>query len=899
MAEPAGEMSGSSPSAAAAGSPETARRWGAAWKPLKIFLRVALLAGVVWLVWHELTQVDLRSAREQLLGANTSLILLAIGAACVSIAVVGLYDVVAFPSTGRLTRRSRWGLGMLIFARTNFLTLGPIGGPALRIYLYRKRGLDPGQVVRGLLRTYAGMIGGLCAWIMAAIAPIGEGESGLAARFVLVLLLSPAIAVLAGHVIQRVRPVGPFVPRPSVYIALGLIGALDWTLALAVFVFAGRAVGETLGVVDHLRVVFSGQVVGYASMMPGGLGSADAVWLKLLAADGINESTAAAHIVLFRLVFYIMPWLASLLGLYIYFSGRAEALMRWQRRVLAGAIGLNAAWLLASTATPGLRERLRVLNKLVPVDAVEVSHAVAAVAAVLMLFLIRGLLRGYRGAFIFTGTLLLTSAIAHTFKGGDVEEALVSLVMLVLLLGARRAFRRRGRVPVGWELTAAAALGSLAFFVLVGITAYHDVEYTHTLWTRFAGIGRRAEAGRFLRGAALIAFVGLVFIVRQAMMPRRVREFASAEEVDRAVRFIATHGERAAGLNLAAGDKDVWFWHPGGDPGKPEQGVAVYQQRHGKMVVFSDPAVEERRIDEFLDDLHAFAADQDRELVFYQITGRFMQHLHDFGYTFFKLGEEAVVPVAEFSLQGGQAHQYRKTLRRVEGEGVTFQVLYPPFAAEVIEEARAVSDEWLRAKGIQEMQFSLGYFSPAYLQRFPMAVGRDAGGRMVAFMNVLAARPAGEMQSAKRRTQSANQEAGEQRVVAYGEVTFDLMRYRGGIDSLMDLMILRCLEWAHAQGYEFVNLGMSPLYDVGEYKRASIPERLARLLFEHGERIYNYRGVHTFKDKFRPVWEPRFMAYQRPWDWPAAVLAATSLIWGKAPADRRRIVAARVQASGA
>jgi phosphatidylglycerol lysyltransferase len=852
---------------------------------LKASLRVGLLGAVLWFVSRELTGVDLRETRETLLEVDSDWLLLGFAGALVAVAAMGLYDVASFPSTPQLSRPRRWSLGMLIFAWTNFLTLGPIGGPALRLYLYRKRGLEAGQVVRGLARSYAGMVGGLLAWLLASAAPLGMGWSGLIPRIVLAVLLAPLLSVLAGRIVQRFKPVGPFMPRTRIYMALGLIGALDWTAGLAVFVITGRALGIDLPLTDQVQIMFAGLTVGFISMMPGGLGPADAVWLKLLSDAGVPASAAAAHIVLFRLTLYIAPWLCSLVGLYIRFAGKTETLMRWQRRLLAGAIGLNALWLLASTATPAARERLRIVDRVVPVDAVELSHAVAVIAALLMVFLVRGILRGYRAAFTITGTLLFTSAVAHTVKGGDLEEALVSLGMLTLLLGAQRAFRRRGRVPIGWELTLAAALGSLAFFVLIGLATFEHERWRPELLTRVA---LYAESSRFLRGAVLVAFVGLVFLVRQAMLPRGAREFASEQEIDRAVRFIGTHSERAAPLIIAAGDKDVWFWKPDGEQGG-ERGAVVFQRRLGKIVVFSDPVVPDRDIDALLEDLHAFAQDQDAELVFYQITARFMQHLHDFGYTFFKLGEEAVVPVAGFSLQGGRAHQYRKTIRRVEGDGITFQVLHPPFSQETIDQARDVSDEWLKFKGIQEMQFSLGYFSPAYLQRFPLAVARDAGGRMVAFINILAARPS---TPANMGAPPAPAPPG----TATGEVTFDLMRYRPGIDALMDMMVLRALEWSHDQGYEFVNLGMSPLYDVGEYRRASIPERLARLLFEHGERIYNYRGVHAFKDKFRPVWEPRFMAYQRPWDWPAAVVAATSLIWAKTPADRRRVSVARVGA---
>jgi phosphatidylglycerol lysyltransferase len=36
--------------------------------------------------------------------------------------------------------------------------------------------------------------------------------------------------------------------------------------------------------------------------------------------------------------------------------------------------------------------------------------------------------------------------------------------------------------------------------------------------------------------------------------------------------------------------------------------------------------------------------------------------------------------------------------------------------------------------------------------------------------------------------------------------------------------------------------------------------RIARLVWEHGGRVYNFQGLRTFKNKFHPVWEPRYLA---------------------------------------
>jgi hypothetical protein len=120
--------------------------------------------------------------------------------------------------------------------------------------------------------------------------------------------------------------------------------------------------------------------------------------------------------------------------------------------------------------------------------------------------------------------------------------------------------------------------------------------------------------------------------------------------------------------------------------------------------------------------------------VFYQISKTTLHRYADFGLTFVKLGEEALVDLRTLTFEGGEARKFRQALRRLEKEGATFRVIDAGRAG-VIDQLREVSDDWLREKAGGEKGFSLGYFRPDYLMRFPVAV-IERGGRIEAFANI-------------------------------------------------------------------------------------------------------------------------------------------------------------------
>ena len=153
------------------------------------------------------------------------------------------------------------------------------------------------------------------------------------------------------------------------------------------------------------------------------------------------------------------------------------------------------------------------------------------------------------------------------------------------------------------------------------------------------------------------------------------------------------------------------------------------------------------------------------------------------------------------------------------------------------------------------------FFDPAYLSRFRCAIVESGGpgGRILAFANLL---------EGPRRE----------------ELSVDLMRQRSDGPQVMDFVIVSLLLEGKRLGYRTFNLGMAPLASVGTERNAHLRERIARLLFQRGEQWYNFQGLRFFKDKYRPEWRPRYMAYQNAWEWPVVIAHASALIaggWGR------------------
>lgn len=800
---------------------------------------------------------------------HTSIVLAGV-AALLGYAALGLYDVLALHYADHRRPRLRTILGGgIAFAVSNALGVPLLTGGAIRVRFWTAWGLSAGAIARGV--AFNAVTFWLGALALTAAAALGEpttiarslGGSVWLIRAAGVVILVVPVGYLVACTRRWIPPmIGEWqLELPSLRLASEqlVLAILDWTfVAATLWLLLGPDLRPPF--VGFIGLFVFAQVAGTLSNLPGGLGIFEAGILLLLGAEGHSAEVLGA-VVAFRAIYYLAPFVIALVALLSWevasWRARLGGWLHPTGRLLRGlaptvlAAGTIACGvvLLASGATPAAPERLRGLRFLLPLGVIEGAHFLGSSIGVALLLLASGLTRRLRSAWWATSLLLAIGIAASLLKGFDWEEGLLLGTVLTALIPARRFFYRQSRLEVsaltpGWLLAVAVAVLGAVFLAEF---SYRHVSYRGDLFWRFAIHGDAPRSLRALVGASvLLAVVSL----RRLFAPVRKAALvpAMADEIDRAARLFATASVTHGALAFT-GDKSLLF-----DEG--DHGYLMYAGSGRSWIAMGDPvgppATQRElvwRFRELTDQAGAWA-------VFYEVHPAHLGLYIDLGLTLSKLGEEAVVPLADFSLEGASRRKLRYTHRTLtEREGCTVELLQPDQVPPLLDDFERISSTWLAEKKTREKGFSLGRFDRGYLSRLPCAVVRRQGA-IIAFASLW---PAGDR----------------------SELAVDLMRYDNNAPpGTMEFLFIELMLQGRQAGYGRLSLGMTPLAGLPEHALAPLWSRVGQAIYEQGESFYGFQGLRQFKQKFDPIWVPRYLASPGGLALPRVLADAATLIAG-------------------
>ncbi len=768
------------------------------------------------------------------------------------------FDAIGLRRAQRNLPASRVGItAFLAHAAGQTLGFAALTGGAVRLRGYGRAGLslaDIGQVV--LMSTLGFVFGawlllGLALWLEPAAAARALPISAATVRLTGIALLLGFTGMLlwAGRDGRSVgwRSYRAWLPDRRTMLEVTALSVVELCLASAAFYVLLPDQTEA-GFVGFVGLYLVAVVAGLISTVPAGLGVFEWSLLKLL--PEIPPAAILAAAVAYRVTYYLLPLLLSALLAAIASvrrplrsgAGAAWTVLRpWLPQIIALVVFATGALLLIDGTLPVPRQRVLPA----PLPVVETSHLLGSLGGVLLLLIGQGLQRRSHAAWAVALSLCVALPLPAWLRGGHTLVALVLPLVAITLWAARREFYREGALldqAWSWPWLRNLALVLVATVWLL-FFVYSHVEYQNELWWQFALSG---NAPRALRALLLACIVLIAFgVARLLHSTRTPLPVPDAPALD-ALRPVLAHASDTQACLVMTGDKAVLRSEAG-------DGFVMMQRYGGSLVSMGDPVGPPEVIRTLI---WRFREEADRlglRPVFYQTGDQYWQTYLDLGLTLVKLGEEAMVPLQDFSLNGSARADLRQAWNRGKRAGLSFRLVAPEEVAPLLPELERISDSWLDEKAGEEKGFSLGSFEPAYLCRFPVALVEEAG-RIVAFANIWQA-PAGH------------------------ELSVDLMRHSPDAPKgAMDFLFIELFLWGAANGYTRFSLGMAPLTGLAQHRLAGRWSRFANLVARHGERFYGFGGLRRFKSKFSPEWRPRYLAAPGGMHLPAALLDVTRLI---------------------
>jgi len=526
-------------------------------------------------------------------------------------------------------------------------------------------------------------------------------------------------------------------------------------------------------------------------------------------------------------------------------------------RLAAAVVLLVGVIDLLSVLLPAQRARLQALSVFVPGVVEAGATAATAAAGIGLILLAGGLRRRRRSAFVATVVLLLGSAILHVIKSLDVEEALIEAFLGGLLLGrAERFSARAGPGERGPVVRPAIALVLITYgYGLLGLVINRRnvtgslsfgrafVEVTNLALGLGTSLHLTGRFSRFFPASVFVLFIsGAVIVLLRALAPvlsSRSRSPALPALVassDDSLAYFALRDDRAT---IGPGDAMVSYGAAGtvalaaGDPlGPRDQWPAA--------------------VDAFL----AEAADQGRVAAVVACGAEGMAVYEQAGLRTVYLGDEAVLRLDEFTLDGRAVRIARQSWNRARRAGFSAEVLRSgELDSAAVAQLRAVSRHWRGEAAERGFSMALGRLFDPRDKDTLVVIARDGGGRIRGFLHF----------------------------VPWGKdgASLDVMRRERDAPAILnDFLVVEAARQLPELGIRRMSLNFSFLRAVlaaGGQPSAPLGLRLERWALLRLSKPFQIETLYRFNKKFDPSWQPRYTAVEAIEDLPMVAMAALRL----------------------
>jgi phosphatidylglycerol lysyltransferase len=817
-----------------------------------------------WFIFHQ--KHELNTVRLVIADANKYWILTGLGLVLFYIFIQGVMYVTSFAAIN--VKLNLWD-AIILFLKRNFVSVflpaGAVSSLAFFSNEIEKKGITKTQVyISSSIYAFVGILSVVIVAIPAFLFVVSGGNIGEGKWYALggvILILFLFVYVYYSFLIKGKLYdwVVKLYPKAEIFIEEVKNNKINreqflYTVLVSVLIeFVGIAHVYISMLALNFPASLSTSIIAYIvvvifliiSPFLRGLGAIEVSMTYVLLHSGFNNIEAVSITVLFR---FFEFWLPLLTGIVSFLLKVDKLIMRIFPAVLIFSLGIVN---IISVLTPAIPDRMRLLKDYLFTDFVSFSNSFVFIAGLFLLVTAAFMLRGLRTAWWFAVGLSIISVFGHITKGIDYEEATIALLIIGSLVGTRKQYYVKTNPRLG-TVGIQTALLSMAAVLLYGVVGFYflDKRHFHIDFNVFQSF-RYTLQNYFLIGSAdlipydafardfiylikISGFASLSFLIYSLVRPYVFKVMPTDEERERAKYLTEQYGSSA--LDFFKTYSDKFIFAPSGI-----NAYISYRVSRNFAVVLEDPVAENR--DEKKKCVVAFGKycyDNGLKEIYYRVPKESLPLYLELSRKSLFLGQEGVVDLESFTLEGGEKKSIRNALNKIKEQGYTTHVNTPPLRDGLIQKLKAVSDEWLNLTEREEIIFSQGMFVEREIKEQTVISIENKEEKIIAFLNIIPD-------------------------YVKNEGTYDLLRKTSDApNGIMDHILVELFKYFKSTGIRYVNLGFAPMSGLDDPH--NFTEKSMKFAYEKIRSFSHYKGQRDYKDKFNPQWNDKFLIYSNDYD---------------------------------
>ena len=530
--------------------------------------------------------------------------------------------------------------------------------------------------------------------------------------------------------------------------------------------------------------------------------------------------------------------------------------------VAAALVGLVN---IASTLTPNIRWRGHLLLGFEPVEAIRLFHALSLPAGTALLLVAPYLAKRRRRALETAVVLMVALGLFDLFKGLDFEETILTWAAAGVLILSRDAF------PVRHDpITLRSAIWRVPLVAVVGAAVAMFAVWTQGHPPLATVAAETADLLRWQPGPMhfhhhvplgihmleLWTLLMIAYVIFRPLTVPRTPPTPAARQV--ASELVRAHGaDTLAFFKLRAGGHYIFS--------EDRRAFVAYAIENGVLLLSGDPVGPADALPGLLGQVREFADARGLKLGALGASEQLCPMYEQLGLRAIYLGDEAVVELGRFSLEGRPIRKVRQSVTRLSKAG---------YQAE-LHELRALDQD-----AIEQIEHVVELGRQGAPERgFSMAMDSLRGEHDHDTLVVLA----------RDETIPTRPIRGVLHFVpCYGRpaVSLSFMRRDPATpNGLTEFLVVRAIELLRERGLEELSLNFAAFAKWMHSPEKRV-ERLLGKLIALGNPFFQIESLYRFNAKFFPRWEPRFLVYEGTFGLPRAGIAA---MWAEGQLPKPRI----------